>query len=97
MDQQVGEKQLRYKAIQRVTVVGVVVNLVLAVSKTTIGFLAQSQSLVADGIHSLSDLLSDALVFLPPDMPIMARMKPTHMVMDGLKRPAPWAWDCCWH
>ncbi|MCW8847600.1 MAG: cation diffusion facilitator family transporter, partial [Sedimenticola sp.] len=63
MDQQVGEKQLRYKAIQRVTVVGVVVNLVLAVSKTTIGFLAQSQSLVADGIHSLSDLLSDALVF----------------------------------
>ncbi|TVO76854.1 cation diffusion facilitator family transporter [Sedimenticola selenatireducens] len=63
MDQRAEEKQLRYQAIQRVTIVGVLVNLVLAVSKTSIGFIAQSQSLVADGIHSLSDLLSDALVF----------------------------------
>ncbi|MCW8889915.1 MAG: cation diffusion facilitator family transporter [Sedimenticola sp.] len=63
MVQPLDEKQLRYQAIQRVTVVGVLVNLVLAGSKTSIGFIAQSQSLVADGIHSLSDLLSDALVF----------------------------------
>ncbi|MCW8945100.1 MAG: cation diffusion facilitator family transporter [Sedimenticola sp.] len=63
MEQQVDERQLRYQAIQRVTVVGVLVNLVLAASKTSIGFIAQSQSLVADGIHSLSDLLSDGLVY----------------------------------
>ncbi len=63
MEQQVDERQLRYQAIQRVTVVGVLVNLVLAASKTSIGIIAQSQSLVADGIHSLSDLLSDGLVY----------------------------------
>lgn len=57
------ERQQRYREIQRVTVVGVVVNLVLAASKTIIGVAAQSQSLIADGIHSLSDLLSDGLVF----------------------------------
>lgn len=63
MADEVDSKRLRYEAIRRVTVVGVVVNLLLATSKTLIGVIAQSQSLVADGIHSLSDLLSDALVF----------------------------------
>ena len=63
MNEITDEKRLRYEAIQRVTVVGVVVNLLLAASKTSIGFVAQSQSLIADGIHSLSDLLSDGLVY----------------------------------
>lgn len=63
MDQLTDQKRLRYRAIQRVTAVGVLVNLVLAASKTIIGFTAQSQALVADGIHSLSDLLSDGLVY----------------------------------
>jgi cation diffusion facilitator family transporter len=49
---------------RQVAFVGAVVNLLLAVSKTIIGVLAQSQSLVADGIHSISDLLTDALVFV---------------------------------
>ncbi|WP_428606465.1 cation diffusion facilitator family transporter [Sedimenticola sp.] len=63
MTQITDQKRLRYQAIQRVTIVGVLVNLLLAASKTIIGFTAQSQALVADGIHSLSDLLSDALVY----------------------------------
>jgi len=63
MNQVIDQKQLRYQAIQQVTVVGVLVNLVLAASKTIIGIVAQSQALVADGIHSLSDLLSDGLVY----------------------------------
>lgn len=63
MDSITEQKRLRYQAIQRITVVGVLVNLVLTVSKTVIGVLAQSQALVADGIHSLSDLLSDGLVY----------------------------------
>ncbi len=48
---------------KRVTIVGAVVNLILAAVKIVIGWLAQSQALVADGIHSLSDLMSDALVY----------------------------------
>lgn len=63
MSEVMDERQQRYRAIQQVTVVGVLVNLLLAASKSIIGVIAQSQSLIADGIHSLSDLLSDGLVF----------------------------------
>jgi cation diffusion facilitator family transporter len=54
----------RVRATKQVTVVGAVVNLVLALAKTVFGFVSQSQALIADGIHSLSDLLSDVLVYL---------------------------------
>lgn len=55
------EKRLR--ETKRVTFVGAVVNLLLSVFKLIFGWIAQSQALLADGIHSLSDLLSDALVW----------------------------------
>ncbi len=58
-----GERE-RARAAQRVTLVGAVVNLVLAVGKIVIGTLGQSQALVADGIHTLSDLVSDAVVLV---------------------------------
>ena len=45
-----------------VAIVGAVTNLVLSVVKLVFGYIAQSQALIVDGIHSLSDLLSDALV-----------------------------------
>ncbi len=54
----------RYRTARRVTVVGAAVNLVLAVAKVVIGWLAHSQALIADGVHSLSDLASDAVVLL---------------------------------
>lgn len=47
---------------QRATWVSVAVNLVLTVAQIIIGWLAHSQSLVAHGVHSFSDLLSDFLV-----------------------------------
>lgn len=49
---------------RRVTLVGALVNLLLSVVKIAAGLLAQSQALVADGLHSLSDLLSDGVVLL---------------------------------
>ncbi len=48
---------------RRVALVGALVNLLLAVVKISIGFSARSQALIVDGIHSLSDLLSDLLVW----------------------------------
>ena len=39
-------------------------NLFLAIIKTVGGVLGQSQALLADGIHSLSDLASDAMVLI---------------------------------
>jgi cation diffusion facilitator family transporter len=52
----------RARLTRRVTVVGGVVNLLLSGLKIVFGVLGNSQSLVADGIHSLSDLLTDVLV-----------------------------------
>ena len=46
----------------RVTMVGAVVDLVLAVVKIFVGYTAHSQALIADGVHSFSDLLTDAVV-----------------------------------
>ncbi len=48
----------------RVTYVGALVNVFLTVLKIGFGFLGQSTSLIADGIHSLSDLISDFLVII---------------------------------
>lgn len=47
---------------QRATWVSVAVNLVLTVAQLLIGWFANSQSLIAHGLHSFSDLLSDFLV-----------------------------------
>ena len=54
----------RTKEINRVTWWGLVVNLVLAIVKIVGGTIGQSQSLIADGLHSLSDLASDAMVLV---------------------------------
>lgn len=53
----------RVQVTKRVTLVGAFVNLVLAAVKIVVGILSSAQALVADGIHSLSDLLTDAMVF----------------------------------
>ncbi len=52
----------RYEMSRRAALVGAVTNSLLAVLKVVFGLLGHSQSLIADGIHSLSDLLTDALV-----------------------------------
>jgi cation diffusion facilitator family transporter len=53
-----------WPAKKRVTLVGGLVNLVLSIGKVMAGIVGQSQALVADGIHSLSDLISDGLVLM---------------------------------
>ncbi|MFA7387642.1 MAG: cation diffusion facilitator family transporter [Thiohalobacteraceae bacterium] len=53
---------LRFGVIRRVTVIGAVVNAILAALKVGFGYLAHSQALIADGLHSLSDLASDFLL-----------------------------------
>jgi cation diffusion facilitator family transporter len=49
---------------RRVTVVCAALNLFLSVVKVVVGVVGNSQALVADGIHSLSDLASDAMVLV---------------------------------
>jgi len=52
----------RYKDTIRVTLIGSVVDLLLGVAKIFVGFTSQSQALIADGVHSLSDLVTDFAV-----------------------------------
>jgi cation diffusion facilitator family transporter len=52
----------RAAAASRSTWVSVVVNLVLTIIQIVVGVLAKSQGLIADGIHSLSDLVADFVV-----------------------------------
>jgi cation diffusion facilitator family transporter len=52
----------RFAAAQKSTWVSIVINLMLTLLQVVGGFFAHSQALMADGLHSLSDLLSDILV-----------------------------------
>ena len=47
-----------------VTLVGSIVNIILTVFKIIAGVLGRSTAMIADGIHSLSDLLSDIVVIV---------------------------------
>ncbi|MDH5552185.1 MAG: cation diffusion facilitator family transporter [Nitrosomonas sp.] len=52
----------RYQKIRKVTLIGSAIDLLLGIAKITVGSLVHSQALVADGIHSLSDLATDFIV-----------------------------------
>jgi cation diffusion facilitator family transporter len=54
----------RHAVARRSTLVSVAVNLVLTTVQVLVGVLAHSQALIADGIHSLSDLIADFVVLL---------------------------------
>ena len=51
--------EARYQDARRVTLVGAVVNIVLSIIKILAGLLGSSHALIADGIHSLSDLATE--------------------------------------
>ena len=54
----------RARAASRSTWVSVVVNVALSTAQIVTGVLAQSQALIADGLHSVSDLVGDFVVLL---------------------------------
>jgi len=60
--------------IQHITLIGLVVNILLSVTKFLIGFFGNSQAVVADALHSFSDTTSDLVILFgvkywtaPPD------------------------------
>lgn len=54
----------REKEIRNITLWGSAVNIVLTVGKITAGVVGRSAAMVADGMHSLSDLLSDIVILI---------------------------------
>jgi len=57
-----GHHDARYKEARKVTLIGSVVDLLLGVAKIVVGYTGSSQALIADGVHSLSDLATDGVV-----------------------------------
>lgn len=54
----------REQEIRSITLWGAVVNIALTVIKIVAGVLGRSAAMIADGVHSLSDLLSDIVVIV---------------------------------
>lgn len=52
----------RYAAARKSTWVSILINLLLTLLQVVAGYFGRSQSLMADGLHSLSDLLADIMV-----------------------------------
>ncbi|MBO7606189.1 MAG: cation transporter [Paludibacteraceae bacterium] len=57
-------QRTRERKITRVTLLGSFVNVLLTVAKIIAGVLGHSAAMIADGIHSLSDLISDIVVLI---------------------------------
>lgn len=58
------DKHSRTHIISRVTIVGSIVNLVLTLGKLVAGIVGNSSAMVADGVHSVSDLATDIIVLV---------------------------------
>lgn len=54
----------RSKKATNITLVGSAVNIILAIIKITVGIVGSSTAMIADGIHSFSDLLTDIAVIV---------------------------------
>lgn len=53
----------RIKIINQTIFINILTNLTMAIVKIIVGFLGKSQALIADGVHSFGDLVTDGLVF----------------------------------
>lgn len=53
---------LRHRVSRRVTLVSIALNIILSLAQVVVGVLGNSQALVADGMHTLSDLITDVIV-----------------------------------
>ena len=58
------EREERYAEGEKVTWLGAAVNILLAIAKLIAGIFGRSEALIADAVHSLSDLLTDAVVLI---------------------------------
>jgi len=59
-----GKQETADRQIKAITYLGIFINVALSAIKVVIGLFAASLALVADGIHSLSDLVTDVVVLL---------------------------------
>lgn len=61
---QADAQQIKFAAARKSTLVSVVVNCFLSAWQITVGIFSHSQGLIADGIHTFSDLVADFVVLI---------------------------------
>ncbi|EDN68201.1 Cation efflux protein [Beggiatoa sp. PS] len=68
-------QQQRYIAIRNITFLAITANILLTIIKIIFGIIGQSHALIADGLHSLSDLIAGGMTLIavqystqPPDI-----------------------------
>lgn len=61
---EMAEDRLRERKIYRVTVLGSIINVLLVALKFAFGVLGRSSAMIADAVHSLSDLITDVVVIV---------------------------------
>ncbi|MGD9199945.1 MAG: cation diffusion facilitator family transporter [Chitinispirillia bacterium] len=68
------ESKSTTRSIKNITIMGIIVNIFLSMAKFVIGTLCNSQAVVADAVHSISDMSSDIVILFtvnywlsPPD------------------------------
>ena len=61
---EMAEDRLRERKIYRVTVLGSIINVLLVALKFAFGILGRSSAMIADAVHSLSDLITDVVVIV---------------------------------
>ncbi|MCM3712687.1 cation diffusion facilitator family transporter [Halalkalibacter oceani] len=71
---EVTEADVRYRKVRFAAWVGIVGNVILAIIKAVVGIMANSRALIADAVHSASDVVGSVVVLigvraakLPPD------------------------------
>ena len=71
---ELSQEEIRYRKVRFGAWVGIIGNIVLAIIKGVIGFIANSRALIADAVHSASDVVGSVAVLigiraakLPPD------------------------------
>ena len=86
------EAEIRKRKIYRVTFVGFVVNLVLSVLKLAAGIVGRSGAMVADAVHSFSDLATDVVVIAFAKISagsLAGSLRDSRIVGDGGRLPRP--------
>lgn len=63
-DNELTLQQQKFHAAKKSTLISVIVNMLLSLWQIIIGFISHSQGLIADGIHTLSDLIADFVVLI---------------------------------
>ncbi|MCG8501483.1 MAG: cation diffusion facilitator family transporter [Firmicutes bacterium] len=54
----------RYTLTKRISILGIVANILLLITKLTIGFISHSQAMIADGFNSAGDVFSSAMTYV---------------------------------